>query len=176
MTNQSNQNISGLLIARLLIAIIIISLFMVAVSAEGGGGTKDPKCVGDFDIKIEQIPLTKPIDSVDIKIVVTDKETKEKVNGATVSMDITLTNGSSLVMPLTETEEGTYTATLNPEHSEFWGTDKLSINVEKEGKEANILAVASFIGIEPWQYAVLCLFSAYLFGYVASGIFGSIKH
>ena len=173
MTNQNNQNIS-----RLLIAIIIISLpfMVVVVSASGGGGAKAPKSVGDFDIKIEQIPLTKPIDSVDIKIVVTDKETKEKVNGATVSMDIALANGSSLVMSLTETEQGTYTATLNREHSEFWGTDKLSITVEREGKEANILAAAPFIGIEPWQYALLCLLSAYLFGYMASGIFGSVKH
>jgi hypothetical protein len=167
-------NISGLLI--LLQVIFIILAGSVVVSAGEGGEVKAPESVGDFDIKIEQIPLTKPIDSVDISVTIIDKETKEKVSGAAVTMNITLDDGSSEVMPLYETNPGTYTVALKREHPEFWGSDKITITAEKEGKQASIRSVAPFIGIEPWQYAIFCLISAYLFGYGASRMFGSIKH
>ena len=170
----NKKNIPGLLIA--LQVIFIILAMSVVVSAGDGGEVKAPERAGDFDIKIDQMPLTKPIDSVDISITVIDKETKEKVSGAAVTMNITLNDGSSEVMPLSETDPGTYTVVLKREHSEFWGSDRITITAEKEEKQASIHAVAPFIGIEPWQYAIFCLLSAYLFGYGASRIFGSIKH
>lgn len=163
------------IISGLLVLVAVMFCMASAVSAEGGG-SKAPASVGDFDIKIEQIPLTKPKDTTDIKIVISDKQTKEKITRAEVVMNVTLNNGSSKIMSLTETEPGTYTATLERKHQEFWGSDKITITVEKEGKSADIRAVAPFIGIEPWQYAFICLLSAYVFGYGASRIFGSIKH
>ncbi len=171
----NKENISGLLIAPLVI-FIILAMSVDVSSAGEGGEIKAPESIGNFDIKIEQIPLTKPIDTLNIKITVTDKKTQEKIIGADVIMKVMLNNGSSQAISLIETDSGIYTTALKREHSEFWGSDKITIDVEKEGKKASIRSDAPFIGMEPWLYAIFCLISAYLFGYGASRIFGSIKH
>ncbi len=164
-------------VVRLLVMVAVLCLFSGFACAGGGEEVEIPESVGDFDVMIDQIPLTKPTANVDIRVVVSERDgAKERVSNASVSMEVSLNDGSTLVMLLNESDVGEYTGTLVRNHSDFWGSDKLSIDVEKDGRKANIRALAPYIRTDPWMYAIFCLISAYLFGYGASIIFGSSKH
>ena len=107
-----------------------------------------------------------------LKIVVTDKNTGEPVEGAEVIDNINIYQGKSTQVIAQEKGNGVYIITQKIETRATWGGITNKIKVSKEGKSDEITRVVTFMKFSPYLYAIGITFCAIFAGLAVGTIFG----
>ncbi|ODS38181.1 MAG: hypothetical protein A7316_00340 [Candidatus Altiarchaeales archaeon WOR_SM1_86-2] len=188
--------------AWVLAGFLITAALAVPVSAGGGGSAPKDK-TNYFDITIvPEKSMFAPGDVMKIKITVKDKETHEPVEGAKVTVNMSVYQGhftetkeirtengdgicvveqttiKSILDPILAEEEGNgiYVVEKDLSTKADLGGVTLKVTVEKDGKVDGVERVISFMGVDPWVYAVGSTLLAVICGLGIGLIFGGIKH
>ena len=183
------------------ILIVLLAASGVQVSAGGGGSAKEKTKYFDIIIVPEK-PIIEPGEVMKLRIEVKDKETGNPLENAAVTVNMSIYQGAfteeleipiendegyyevkqttikSVLKPILAKEEGNgiYVIEKKVDTKANLGGVIIKVIVEKDNKVDTVHRVISFMGMNPWVYAIGATLFAVMCGLGIGMIFGGVKH